>query len=369
MKATLKQVGGPSETSAGNFYSYQLRFPEVAFTIVRFLPHYHEAREVLNRVELPNGDKLFHAREHHAGHGTLIFLREIDNVWAIYRLIGLPRNASVDVVWTIAETGVSYPGAEQAIALKTAIASIEGCQVTLSFAETLFQRAQEHQAEAARAETLRKQREAESVEAAKRAEARAERDRRKQQLRLPANTRTFTTAGGKPWNGFVVADEQEAQMLEDRDRAVFLNVARQVERVLVVHKNRSNGRVTFDELKLASTFGASQSKAASNGQRSNAATSKLSKFGTFRRPEGKRKEDESDTVAYYVTAKQLEQLKANRPEELVTVALPVDDRFHVYTIHPDRVDDRGFMERVEAEVKKRRHVQAPQFGGRLYASV
>lgn len=351
--AILKKTGVSGTTSVGTFYNYELGFTEVAFHVTQFQPHHSDGRETLSRIKSPEGDTLFYAKEHLSGRGSLIFLREVNSAWVIYRLIGLPRNAYVDAVWLVTEEGVSSPAVEQAIDLKQAVAEFEECDLVLSAGEQTYQLLRERQA-AEEAATKRRQ-EQEAVAAARVAQeqarmaARALREERKRQLRSPGNTRSFVTAGGKPWNGFVVKDEAEANLLEAGDRAVFV-VNGHVARVVVVQKSRG-GRISFEEIALATGPVRVRS---SGGSTSQTKAPQLQRFDTFCRPPGKRKEGEPDTVAYYVTMIEFEQLKVNRPEKPVSVVLDEGGRFHVLTIRPDGVDDRGFMEKVvpkEQEVK------------------
>lgn len=348
MMAALKMVGTPpANTNIGWFCNYKLQFSDVAFTIVQFTPHHSDARETLSKIESPQGEKLFHAKDHLQARGSLIFLREIDAAWVVYRLIGMPRHPHVNAVWLVTEKGVSSPEVEQAIDFKQAIAELEGCEVALTAGEHAHQLLREQAIAAEAVAKLEAQRQEELVaQAAKetqRQAARAAREKRKLELRASRNRRSFTTVGGKLCSGFVLADEAEAALLEEADWAVFLGESGQVTRAVVVRKSRS-GRISLEEIALA-LVSTPVSKVASRQNQ----PLKLTRFDMFRRPAGKRKEGKPDMVAYYVDRNGWEQLKLHRPEKPVNVVLEEGARFRLFTFHPDRIEDRGFVEKVVAK--------------------
>lgn len=359
-KATLEAVGTPFEVNGGTIHNYKLRFPDVAFKVVRFKPDFAWAEETLTRIESPEGGILFNSKKHRA-HGELVFLVVEDGEWIIYRLARGLRKGQLDRLWQVTEKGVFYPGPEKAVSSKRALAKRLGaeCQLTEKEEALLLQLRQKKAMEKAAQE-------------AEKAAKLAAKKCRKEALRARQNLKRFMTASGTEWSGFVVRDEKEATMLNNGDRAVFLDQSGKVIRVLWVKKS-PGGQVHFDEVRLPSVSFRDTPDLLKDQSKDGKERLSLRKFSTFRRPKGKRKEGEADTVAYFATREQFTQLRQRRPDKPITVSVKDGDNFHIYRVCQDKVDDLGLMEKVNLERKtlpaKAPRRRSPQYGGDRYLSI
>jgi hypothetical protein len=360
MKVALMPVGRPSNIVGGTFKNYELDLgDEATFQVTRFLPEFTEARETLTRISA-GGQELFLAKNHLSGRGQLVFLDSVEGQWFVYKLIGLPRNAHVDKVWVVTERGVHYPlkedgrdDAEGALLLKQLIAEREGCELALTPAEQVFQPrfAQLAAAKLASEQAAKRKQAAEETKEAARLEAEIkrqaaeERHQRKLQLQSSANRRSFQTVEGQRLFGYCVADREQAKRLDDGKVAVLISEdGRRVVSGWWVNKSRG-GKVSLTEINIAEGVGAPARRSATAKIVGATPTIQLQKFGTFVRIAEKRQEGDKPVVAYYATQEQLDQLKANRPEEVVTVAVLQEERrvYHVYRVQKTGVDDLGLM--------------------------
>ncbi|MCB9814016.1 hypothetical protein H6784_01230 [Candidatus Nomurabacteria bacterium] len=359
MNVKLTAVGFPGVINGGTFYNYELEAgEETTFCVVRFLPAFFDSRETLTRIEA--GEQLlFLAKDHLDGRDQLVFIGEVDGQWVIYRLTGMPHDATVDKVWLVTERGVHYPldrnnqaDIAEAVRLKRLIAVQEVCEVAFSAAEQNYELQRQQQERAAAAQRRQaevkaaaEERRRKAVEAAAAAEA-----RRTEKLRLQSleNRRSFALPDGKQLFGYVVSDQEVAKRLDDGKIAVILSSdGKRVIAAFTVNKTKG-GKVSLTELNLAEAT--SRSAASAVSQQSTGGQSMevpLGQLSSFQKRDEKRKPGDKPVVARHATREQLALLKANRPKVPVNVAVLCDDKrwYEVYQVSQNSIDTIGLMVR------------------------
>lgn len=353
MTVQLKKLENEGYITSGKFLNYTLEVGGLQFAVVCFHPT-NGGREVLSKITV-EGEKLFHAKEVLSGRGQLAFLREVNGYWVAYRLIGCPHNPCVDQLWLVTEQGVHYPidsekkkDVETAIELKHAIARKENCKVALTSGEQAFSMLRELEAEQAAAKARREAMAARVKEQAVRDKekriAKEQRSKLKASLRAIKNRRSFQTTGGRVFSGFVVANREQAKMLDNSDVGVIVSEdGRQVVTAWRVNKTKG-GNVSLSDIIVDE-----EKRPASSSSKTGAtpvANYRLDKKGIFQRPAAKQRKEDCPFEAYYATEEQFAALREHRPEEMVTVVVQTDGVYKAHRISKGGVHTLGIMERM-----------------------